>query len=206
MANVIRKRGFRPVRHLDGSPYNDASMQFYCTESTATFIGDVVEFTGTSGAAGTVVSGIDCEGMKIVAHSTQTSAGSHIAGVVVGFVPVTTLPGNYRPASVNQVVLVCVNPEVIYEVQEDGDTTPLTSAMMGNNIGLASGVGSTVSGASAYAIDSTNTSTAATFPFKLLGLVKRPDNAFNTGGSLVDMAKFEVILNVGDYTANATGT
>lgn len=206
MANVIRKRGFRPIRHLDGSAYNDSSMQYYCTESTATFIGDVVNFSGTSGTAGTVVSGIDVEGMKIVQHSTNTTGGTNIAGVVVGFVPVTTLPGNYRPASTNQVVLVCVNPDVIYEVQEDGDTTPLTSSMMGNNIALVSGVGSTVTGASAYAIDSTATSTAATYPFKLLGLVKRPDNAFNTGGSLVDMAKFEVILNVSDYGNNATGT
>ncbi len=206
MANVIRKRGFRPVRHLNGSPYNDASVQFYCTESTATFIGDVVIFSGTSGAAGTVVSGIDVEGMKIVSHATNTTTGTNIAGVVVGFVPVTTLPLNYRAASVAQVVLVCTDPTVVYEVQEDGDTTPLTTAMMGNNIALASGAGSTVTGASAYAIDSTATSTAATYPFKLLGLTKRPDNAFNTGGSLVDMAKFDVKLNVSDYTENATGT
>jgi hypothetical protein len=206
MANTIRKRGFRPIRHIDGSAYNDASMQFLCTESTATFIGDVVNFSGTSGSAGTIVSGIDCEGMKIVQHSTNTSTGTNIAGIVTGFVPVDTLPGNFRASAAVQIVLVCTDPTVVYEVQEDGDTTPLTSSMMGNNIDLVSGAGSTVTGASAYAIDSTATATASTHPFKLLGLVKRPDNAFNTGGSLVDMAKFEVLLNVSDYTSNASGT
>ncbi len=206
MANVIRKRGFRPVRHIDGSPYNDSSMMFYCTESTATFIGDVVKFDGTSGAAGTVVSGVDVEGMKIVLHAANTTTGTNLAGVVVGFLPVDVLPGNYRAASAAQILLVCTDPTVVYEVQEDGDTTPLTSSMMGNNIALVSGAGSTVTGASAYAIDSTGTSTTATYPFKILGLTKRPDNAFNTGGSLVDMAKFDVMFNVMDYTSNATGT
>ncbi len=206
MANVIRKRGFRPVRHISGAPYNDTSIMAYCTESTATFIGDVMIWSGTSGAAGTVVSGFDVEGMKIVSHSTNTTTGANVAGVVVGFVPITTLPGNYRNASDAQIVLLCVDPTVVYEVQEDGDTTPLTSSMMGNNIALVSGAGSTVSGASAYAIDSTATSTAATYPVKILGLTKRPDNAFNTGGSLVDMAKFDVMLNAFDYTSNASGT
>ena len=206
MANVIRKRGFRPVRHISGAPYNDTSIMAYCTESTATFIGDVMIWSGTSGAAGTVVSGFDVEGMKICQHSTNTTTGANVAGVVVGFVPITTLPGNYRNASDAQIVLLCVDPTVVYEVQEDGDTTPLTSSMMGNNIDLVSGAGSTVTGASAYAIDSTATATASTHPFKLLGLTKRPDNAFNTGGSLVDMAKFDVMLNVFDYTSNASGT
>ncbi len=202
MANVSRIRGFRPIRHLDGSPYNDAAVPYLMTEATATFIGDVVIDTGTSGAAGVKVSGFDCEGMTIAAHSTLTTTGVGNLGVVVGFIAVDTLPKNYRVASASQIVLVCTDPSVVYEVQEDGVGNNIAAADIGNNIGFNSAAGSTVTGASAYSIDSSATATTATYPFRLLGLVKRPDNAF--GLSSTDLAKFEVTMNdsrVGTGTA-----
>jgi len=52
---------------------------------------------------------------------------------------------------------------------------------------------------SAYSLDSSATATTSTYPFKLLGLVKRPDNAL--GLSSTDLAKFEVVLN---YSAAAS--
>ena len=205
MANTVRTRGFMPRRHTNGSPYNGACTPYLVTEATATFIGDVMMDTGTSGAAGVIVSGIDCEGMTIAGHSTNTNTGAGVLGVCVGFVPVTTLPGNYRAASVSQVVLVCTDPTVVYEVQEDAAGTPIAAADIGSNISMLSGAGSTVTGASAYTIDSDDTSTSSAYPWKLLGLVKRPDNALNTAGAGTDNAKFEVVLNSGRFLGQTVG-
>jgi hypothetical protein len=203
MANVSRIRGFRPIRHLDGSPYNDAAVPYLITEATATFIGDIVIDTGTAAAAGVTAGGVDCEGMQIAAHSTLTTTGVGNLGVVVGFVAVDTLPKNYRVASAVQVVLVCTDPSVVYEVQEDGVGNNIAAADLGNNFAFTSGAGSTVTGASAYSLDSSGTSTAATYPLRVLGLVKRPDNTF--GLSSTDLAKFEVMFNDSRVGAGTAG-
>ncbi len=204
MANVSRVRGFRPIRHINGSPYNDAAVPYLVTEATATFIGDVLVDTGIAGAAGVFASGINCEGMPIGAHSALTTTGVTNVGVVVGFVAVDTLPKNYRVASATQVVLVCTDPTVVYEVQEDGVGNNLAAADMNSNIGFNSGAGSTVTGASAYSIDSSVTATTNTYPFRVLGLVHRADNAF--GLSSTDLAKFEVVINDSAFKVGTTSS
>ena len=198
MANVSRKRGFVPIRNLNGSPYNAQVMMFLCSasdESTALFVGDVVEFGGTAGAAGKVVSGMDMEGVPTVIHSTKTTTRDAIAGVIVGFIQDQTLPKKYNPASTDRVVLVEVGPDVVYEVQEDGVGNNIAATAIGSNIAQVSGAGSTVTGMSAYALDSSDTATTSTYPWRLLGLVKRPDNAL--GLASTDLAKFEVVRNFG---------
>ena len=196
MANVSRVRGFRPLRHISGAPYNGGAQEMLCigaNESTALFVGDVVEFGGTAGAAGVVVSGRDVEGMPSIVHSTATTAGDKVVGVIVGFIQDQTLPKKYNPASTDRIVLVCTDPTVVYEVQEDGVGNNIAATAIGSNIAQVSGAGSTVTGASAYALDSSQTATTATYPWRLLGLVKRPDNALGSGTT--DLAKFEVVMN-----------
>ncbi len=198
MANVSRIRGFRPVRQLTGAPYNGQGTPMLCigaNESTALFIGDVVVYGGTAGAAGAIVSGMDVEGMASVLHSTATTTGNGVAGVIVGFIQDQTLPKKYNPASTDRVVLVETAWDVVYEVQEDGVGNNLAATAIGANIAMVTGAGSTVTGASAYAIDSSDTATTLTYPLRLLGLVKRPDNAL--GLASTDLAKFEVVFNNG---------
>ena len=196
MANVSRIRGFRPIRHMTGAPYNSQATPMVCigaNESTALFIGDVVEFGGTAGAAGVVVSGMDTEGMPSVVHSTATTTADKVAGVIVGFLQDTTLPKKYNPASTDRIVLVETSRDVVYEVQEDGVGNNIAITDIGSNFGFNSGAGSTVTGASAYSLDSSVSATTLTYPWRLLGLVKRPDNAL--GLSSTDLAKFEVVMN-----------
>ena len=198
MANTSRVRGFVPIRRLDGTTYTGGAREMLCigaNENTALFIGDVVEFGGAAGTAGLVVSGRNTEGMPSVVHSTKTTTGDAIAGVIVGFVQDQTIPLKYNPASTNRIVLVEVARDVVYEVQEDGVGNNLAATDVGSNIGFNSAAGSTTTGLSAYSIDSSVTATTTTYPFRILGLVPRPDNAF--GLSSTDLAKFEVVLNYG---------
>lgn len=208
MANVTRPQGFRPRRHINGSAWNGQTKMYLIpsTDATATYRGDVVVLTGDSGAAGTVVAGENMEGIPIVTRATVGTTGQNIAGVVVDFlVDPTNLALKYRPASTNRVALVCIDPTVLYEVEEDAVTTPIAHGSMGMNVAFSLTAGSTVTGNSGMEIVSASVAVTATLPFKLVSLVKRIDNAFNTAGAGTDKAKFEVMLNTGVYQPNVAG-
>lgn len=208
MANADRPSGFKPVMHLNGSPYNGQFQYFLCpsADSVAVFVGDVVKGGGTSGAAGLVVAGMDCEGMQTCARDTSATTGASIVGVVRGFLPdPTRLDLKHRLASTNRVALVVTDPTVIYEAQEDADTTPIAQASVGLNAAIATTAGNATTGVSGMEIDSSSVETTATLPLKIIGLVKRPDNALNTGGAGTDNAKFLVMFNTGQLIPNALG-
>jgi hypothetical protein len=208
MANLTAPRGFEPRRHLSGSPYNGQNTEFLIpsTDATAVFVGDIVKTGGTAGAAGVSVNGRDCEGMQVVTLATAGTTGQDIVGVVVGFLPdPLALQNKHRLASTNRIALVCTDPTVVYEVQEDGVTTPLAAADVGLNVAYTTTAGNATTGISKMCIQSTSKAVTATLPFKLLGLVPRSDNALNTAGAGSDEAKFEVMLNTGLFATNSVG-
>ncbi len=208
MANASRPRGFVPVRHLSGAPWNGQTQDFLvlAADGTAIYIGDLVQLEGTSGPAGLVVAGQDCEGMMSVERATPGTAGQDLIGVVVGFSPdPTNLMNKHRVASTNRIAHVVVDPTVVYEIQEDADTTPITATEIGLAYTFTTTAGSATTGLSGMELDSSEQSNTATFPLKLLGLSKRVGNAFNTGGSGVDKGTFDVCLNTGYFMPNIAG-
>jgi hypothetical protein len=181
--NVNRQSGFSPVRHA--------------TDAAACFIGDVVEHNSLGGAPGVNVSGINCEGMPTCKHSTLTTTGQANVGVVVGFLPdPTNLQLRHRAASTNRIALVCVDPTVIYEVQEDADTTPITSADIGLAVAILTTAGNMI-------LDSSSVAATSTLPFKIVAMVPRADNTISTGTT--DKTKYEVIFNTGWGMPNSVG-
>ena len=206
MANINAPKGFIPVRHLHGSSWNGETKMYLIpsTDATAVFVGDLVKMAGSSGAAGTVVAGLDCEGMPTAALATAGTTGQDLLGAVVGFlVDPTNLAQKYRLASTNRIALVVVDPTVVYEVQEDAVGSNLAAGDVGSNIPYTTTAGSTTTGVSKMEIDSSAIATTSTLPFKVLGLVKRPDVAF--GLASTDHAKFEVMLNTGIMMPNTAG-
>lgn len=206
MANVSRINGFRPRRHINGSPWNGQTKMFYipASDGTAVFRGDVVVGVGTAGTAGKVVAGQNVEGVAICTVATTGTTGQNIVGVVTDFlVDPTNLSLKYRVASTDRIALVCVDPTVVYECQEDGVSANLAEANILDLVAFTTTAGSTVTGNSAMALDSDNAGTTVTLPFKILGLVKRIDNAF--GLASTDLAKFEVMLNTGYFQPNTAG-
>ena len=188
MANSDTPKGLKPLRYLSGAPYNGKVRMYLLPSSdgTATFIGDAVTLAGGGGAAGTVVYGYDVEGMPTI---KQAAAGSTPVGVVVDFLPnPDSLAPNYRTSSTNRIALVCDDPNVVFEVQEDSVTSTLAATDIGTNADITVGSGSTTTGISAMELDSTTTSTV-TATLRVLGLVRRPDNAIGSH------AKWEVIFN-----------
>jgi len=207
MANINAPKGLVPLRHLDGAPFNGQYTPFLLpsSDANACFIGDLVKWGGSAGTAGQVVAGMNVEGMATLATfaaSTTVSAGTSIAGVARGFlVDPTSLVTKHRLASTNRVALVVTDPSVTYEIQEDA-TAPFAAVDVGLNAQINTGVGSATTGVSGSLLMNAGKATTSTLPARILGLVPRVDNAFNTLGAGTDPAKFEVLLNA---TGNSVG-
>lgn len=196
---VDAPKGLVPVRKLNGQPFNGAVTKFVVTSSDATaiYIGDIVKMTGASPSDGARVQGEDVAGLPIITKQTVSSSAMPvgIVGVVVGFKPdPDNLMRKHRAASTDRIAYVVTDPDVVFECQEDADTTPIVAASIGLNVSFAAGTGSDTTGVSGLELDSTTVSSATGHPFKLLGLSKKVDNTFYADQGNVN-AKFDVAWN-----------
>lgn len=173
MANTLRVNGFKPVKYMNGAPYNGQCTMYYTDAATGgnIFVGDLVKLAGTA----------DANGVRGVAAAAASDA---CVGVVVGIVPsMTNLDTpQYRVASTARYVLVADDPAIIFEAQEDGDTDPLELVDAGLNVNFIVAAGSTTTGASGMQIDSNTEGTSATLPLKLIAPAQRPDNELVAAG------------------------
>ena len=184
MANSDAPSGFKPVKHLNGNPWNGKVNVYYipATDGTATFIGDAVKSAGSATSDG------------LYPTVAQAAAGDAIRGVVVGFsdqpyVSVNTdnLNEKYRAASVARYAFVVDDPDVIFEVQEDSVGGSIAAASVGLSCDFVVGYGSTVTGKSGMEIDSSDVATAAG-QFKLLRVSNK------VGNELGNYCKWEVLF------------
>lgn len=198
MANVDHPNGLRPVATLGQPSYCGHVIKCVIlgADTTDTFVGDRVKLAGSSDATGRYPAVV------------QGTAGATCCGVVVGIEPQTFTNmssednrATYVSGSVttDQYVLVDIDPNTLYEVQEDSVGGALTAGSAGLNANIIVGVGDTVSGASAMEIDSSTAATTATLDAKLISIVPREDNALGTN------ARWIVKLNNHQF-ASGTGT
>src|SRR3990167_6373241 len=110
MANADTPFGLRPVRNVSGAPFNGAVNPYSTAagDSVAIFIGEPVKLSGTS----QLISGVT------YADVDQAATGDVVVGVVVGVVAVTRESLIYRAASTQRILLVCDDPNVLFEIQE----------------------------------------------------------------------------------------
>jgi hypothetical protein len=188
MANSNIATGLTPRRYRNGAPFVGPLRKYYvpASDSTALFIGDPVIIAGTG----------DDRGVPAVTRATAASAG-RITGVVVGIandpaVPASNdmLEAGYRAASTEGYVLVCDDPDVLYEIQEDSDTSTLAKTSIGLNADLIAAAGSTYTRRSGFMLDSSTAATTATLQLRIIELAQRPDNEIGTN------AKWLVAINL----------
>ena len=197
MANKDAAFGLRPVRYLNGAPYNGETTAFVVLagDSTALFLGDPVVFAGSSNA-----SAIDVYGPGTLASITAASGGTTstqaILGVVVSVDPLIGAGSDgrdsviHRVASTERVINVATDPQIIYEVQSDGTT-------VADDIGLNSqyimGTGSAVTGIAGGELDDSEAATTLTDMLKILSVANRVDNElgeFNVLNVLINQHQF----------------
>jgi hypothetical protein len=172
MANASRIFGFRPVKHLNGSPYNGQANIYAVKSSTKLVPGDLVKLTG----------GASQNGVAEVDAATNDAA---VLGAVVGIIPAKMDPvtGKMSAGSVSldtplsvtggataAYVLVSDSPDVVYETQK----ATFTATDVGTSGGFdftGSAGGDATTGQSAMYLSDT-----ATGVVQVLGMVLRPDN------------------------------
>ena len=199
MANVNRPSGFTPVQYLNGSAWNGQARLYSIAAAynVALYIGDPVISGG----------GADANGVPTIALGAATGG---LRGVIVGLGTAEGLMANpknlditYRPAAAQATdwyAMVVDDPNVLFEIQEQSNGTQLTAAEIGLNTISVLGTGNGY--VSGWLLASTTGATAAvtaTLQLKLMGLVRRPDNAFGA------YAKHLVQINVHELS-HGTGS
>ena len=192
MANTSRIAGFKPVKHLNGSPYNGQAniYEVPAGEAVPVFIGDLVKLSDSAATGG-------FPAVEAVVGASAQVASVPVVGSVVGIVNAKLDPvdGNmtsgsisldtpvYRAASTKQYVLVADSPDLIFEAEADAAVAYATVGLNAD-IGSSAHTNPLLTGASPmYVYSTTAPSASATRPLQIVGIVKRPDNeaaaAFN---------------------------
>ena len=188
MANTSRIAGFKPVKHLNGSPYNGQAniYEVPAGEAVPVFIGDLVKLSDSAATGG-------FPAVEAVVGASAQVASVPVVGSVVGIVNAKLDPvdGNmtsgsisldtpvYRAASTKQFVLVADSPDLIFEAEADAAVAYATVGLNAD-IGASAHTNPLLTGASPmYVYSTTAPSASATRPLQIVGIVKRPDNEAN---------------------------
>jgi hypothetical protein len=188
VANTNAPFGLRPVRYLDGRPYNGAVDYYFATGTNGVIaIGDPV-------IEGSTANSSEVNGFPPGSLQTCTIAadgdGDPITGVCVGVLPATRDSTTYRVDSTDRVIAVARGPDLIFEVQADALGTALAVTDVGLHACLKVGTASTVTGISAWTLDTSDApADDPSNQLKILGFSKNPKNEVGA------YAVVEVLIN-----------
>jgi len=194
---ISKTYGLKPVNRLDGLPYAGAIRQIPVAAGYATAIlnGDTVAISN---------------GYIIAKTATDTGAS---VGVLVGCQYVNssgqTVQGQMYPAAASTsgnlaFAYVVDDPNAIFRVAATtaGSTTPAAydRDIVGSNVAMVAGAGSTTTGDSAYGIDGSSSNTTNTLPLRVIDVV--PDTATGpASSSTTTYYEFLVKFNLHQYNS-----
>ena len=162
MPNTNVAFGLRPVLPKGGVVQTN---EYFvpASDGTALFVGDPVIIAGSGDAAG-------------VPSIVRAGPNNRITGVVVGFRPDKNITANgYRAASTAAYVLVCDDPEQVFEIQARHSGNPLAEADIGLNANLFVGSGSTATKMSGFQLDTPTKGTNPGLQVRIVRVVQRAD-------------------------------
>lgn len=177
MTNINAPFGLRPVKHMNGAPYNGAFRAYFvpASDNTALFVGDPVVKAGLSNT--TVVSAPGAGSFQVgtLPTITRATAGTtnRITGVIVGFAgdANATL---HRAASTDRIVYVADDSDLIFEIQSSGALTATDVGL--NSVIVYTASGSTFTGKSGAELNQAVLATTAAHQLRIVELVNREDN------------------------------
>lgn len=196
MANLNAPFGFKPVRSIDGSPFNNKIQLCWVPSSDATALGinDLVKLAAS-------VNDVNSYGVPVV---TAVSANTDVVyGSVISVEPVIgmnppNLYNQYRLASTGQYVYVVNATDTVFQVQAFSTTNV---ADIGKNGNWKAGSITTANGLSGATLDSPNIATTNTFQFQIISVAQIPGQ-LGLGNNYVI---YEVINNKAQLANQATG-
>jgi len=198
MASVLA--GFRPVKHMNGSPYNGQVNRYMISASDAqdTNVGDLVQLSDNAAL-------VDSTGNGVYPAVERIGSGTAvpIVGAIVGFeVNYANLnAAGYRAASTLRVALVADAPDLIFACPQDGGGGVVTAASVGLNAAVALGSASTSGAyASGMSVDSSTVATTATLPVQVMGVTAAPDQDVTSTARPA-----ELLVRINTHAFNAAG-
>lgn len=199
MASVLA--GFRPVKHMNGSPYNGQVNRYMisASDSQTTNVGDLVQLSDNAAIVDTA-SGL---GVYPAVERIGSGTAVPIVGAIVGFeVDYSNLnAAGYRAASVYRVVLVADSPDLIFAAPQDAVGGVVAAASVGLNASINLGTAATTTPyASGMSVDSSTVATTATIPLQVMGVVAAPDNDVTS-----TTRPAELLVRINTHAFNAAG-
>lgn len=183
--------GLKPVRKIDGGELRVRPYVAPASEGSVLCVGEVVELNG----------GIDtATGLQTIKLAT---AGNALLGAVVGFeggIAASPLDGDIRAASTRRVVLVCDDPDAVFQVQEDAVGGSVSAAAIGQmqNADVIVSAGTSTTRVSGTMLDS-STAAATSANLKIVGILRDDVNAAaQSGGAVLEVTIFEHALRATD--------
>lgn len=195
MSNINAPFGLRPVRYLDGRPYNWAVEYYFATGATGAIRpGDPVVEAGSANTA-------EVQGWAPGTLPTCTVAadgdGDPITGVCVSVLPVTRDSTIYRENSTDRIICVARGPDLVFEVQADAGGTALAATDVGLHAVLKAGTTSTLR--SDWTLDtSVAPSNDPSNQVKILGFGKGPKNEIGAYAVVEVLINNHMLANVDD--------
>jgi len=190
MANVNAPFGLRPVRYMDGRPYNGAVTYGFATGATGVIaIGDPVVLAGAANT--TEIMGMYPPGTLPTVTLAADGDADPIFGVCVGVVPTSRDSTPYRVDSTDRVIMIANGPDLVFWGQTDAASTDWAGTDVGSYANMKAGTASTITGKSAWFLDTTDGPDNADPSNQLLvlGLANIPGNAIG------DYSIWEVLIN-----------
>ncbi len=187
MANFDNRFGLLPY-----DPNGNAvpvSYPYFIPSSDANkmFVGDPII---NKGGANTVATGLARQrqpGSFQIIEKVTAGATNRITGTIISINFTDTsgrlIPDNFRPASVDAVVMVCHDPSILYRIQADG---AVTNADIGKNADLIfTHAGDEINGLSGAELSSASIGTGITKQLTIIGIVPNSQNELGTNTEVI---------------------
>ena len=199
MANADTPFGLKLVGGV--GPVQPRVQPYFVNSSyaTALFIGDPVVKSGTSNTAVVSAVGAGTFDVGMLPEVEKCVAGTGtITGVIVGVYPTTRDSATSSAASTEAIVMVCDDPNAVYEIQADA---AIAAADIGLNADpVFTHAGSTTTGLSGVELGGSSKNTTNSLQLRILRQVNRVDNEPN-----VIHNKVLVQINQSSEVDTATG-
>lgn len=184
MPNKISPRGFVPSRYASGATWNGATNVYFIPSTDASMfsVGDAVK----------AAAGGDAMGVPAVAKALGTDT---VRGVIVGVLPVAPNEPSLQATVLDLTntnipavklkgyyVMVCDDPDVLFEIEDDG-LAALTATACNKNASFTVANPVAPSMVSQSVLATGTIGTVATLNLRLFGLVQRPDNLYGVNAN-----------------------
>lgn len=175
MANPNVAFGLWPRRQTTSGLWTGGYNMYFVpsTDANNIFLGDPMIPTGAA----------DANGVPVVTLATAGSS-NYLLGPMMGIVnggepiiPVTRDLPIYRQASVATYIYVADDPNLFFEIQENGN---MGTTAAWSNANLVSGTGSTVTGQSGWQLNSSTSNTTNTLQLRVITPIRDVSNTVGT--------------------------